>query len=394
MATVVLDIEFEQLPQEITGLERYDQALILLRFRGRPVGQATVPVVHGRLAGAELREAVLESAGWSLWEAWLHDFLEWDKVRLANAVLPTATVAICTRDRPQDVRRCLEALMHLQDDGQELLVVDNCPSTEATRHIVETYPRVRYVREDRPGLDVARNRALHEASHDVVAFTDDDAAPDRGWLRALLRNFDDQCVLCVTGLTMPLELETDAQEWHERYSTFNRGFQRRVFDGTWHNPMAAGHIGAGVNMAVRRSVQDLLGPFDEALDAGTRTRSGGDSEMFSRILSAGYRIVYEPHALSWHRHRRTWRELRRMITGYGIGVYAAWTRSLLIEHETAMWRPAMSWLFRTQLPRLMRALFWQPCGVTFDLTLAELRGCMTGPWAYLSARRQLQKRKI
>ena len=60
MATVVLDIEFEQLPQEITGLDRYDQALILLRFRGRPVGQATVPVVHGRLAGAELREAVLE----------------------------------------------------------------------------------------------------------------------------------------------------------------------------------------------------------------------------------------------------------------------------------------------------------------------------------------------
>jgi glycosyltransferase involved in cell wall biosynthesis len=394
MATVVLDIEFEQLPQEITGLDRYHQGLILLRFRGRPVGQATVPVVQGRIDGAELREAVLESAGWCLWEAWLHDFLQWDKIRLANAVLPTATVAICTRDRPQDVQRCLEALLHLPDDGQELLVVDNCPSTEATRYIVATYPRVRYVREARPGLDVARNRALHEASHDVVAFTDDDAAPDRGWLRALLRNFDDPCVLCVTGLTMPLELETDAQEWHERYSTFNRGFQRRVFDGTWHNPMAAGQIGAGVNMAVRRRVLDLLGPFDEALDAGTRTRSGGDSEMFSRILSAGYRIVYEPQALSWHRHRRTWPELRRMVTGYGTGVYAAWTRSFLIEHETAMWRPAMSWLFRTQLPRLVRALFWQPCGVTFDLTLAELRGCMTGPWAYVSSRRQLQKRKI
>jgi len=393
MATAVLDIEFEQLPHEITGLERYHRALILIRFRGRPVGQTTLPVVRGRIGGAELRDAVIDVAGWLLWEGWLHDFLEWDKIRLANSGLPTATVAICTRDRPQDVHRCLEALMRLPDDGQELLVIDNCPSTEATRRIVETYPRVHYVREDRPGLDVARNRALREARHEVVAFTDDDATPDRGWLRALLRNFEDQLVLCVTGLTMPLELETDAQEWHERYSTFSRGFKRRVFDSTWHNPMAAGHIGAGVNMAVRRSVLDLLGPFDEALDAGTRTLSGGDSEMFSRILSSGYRIVYEPHALSWHRHRRTWRELRQMFYGYGVGVYAAWTRSLLIEHETAMFRPAMSWLFRTQLPRLIRSILRQPCAVTFDLTLAELRGCIAGPWHYLSSRRQLQKRK-
>src|SRR5262249_10176467 len=122
MATVVLDMEFEQLPQEITGLEHYQQALILLRFRERPVGQFTVPVVHGCIGGTELRERVMESAGWGLWEAWLHDLLEWDKVRLAHAVLPTATVAVCTRDRPQDVRRCLEALMQLPDDGQELLV--------------------------------------------------------------------------------------------------------------------------------------------------------------------------------------------------------------------------------------------------------------------------------
>ena len=147
-------------------------------------------------------------------------------------------------------------------------------------------------------------------------------------------------------------------------------------------------------MAVRRSVLDFLGPFDEALDAGTRTRSGGDSEMFSRILSAGYRIVYEPHALSWHRHRRTWRELRRAIYGYGVGVYAAWMRSFLIEHETAMIRPALSWLLRTQLPRLVRSLLWQPCEVTFELTLAELCGCLVGPWAYLSARKQLRKRQV
>jgi cellulose synthase/poly-beta-1,6-N-acetylglucosamine synthase-like glycosyltransferase len=282
MPTPVLDLEFEDLPPGITGIERYHQALLLIRFRGQPVGQTTVPVFNGCISAVDLRHAVVQAGGWPLWEAWLFDRLEWDCVQLAHHPLPSSTVAVCTRDRPDDIRRCLHALMRLHDDGQELLVIDNCPSTDATQQIVSEFARVRYVREPVPGLDVARNRALTEARGDIVAFSDDDAAPDPGWLRALLRNFDDPLVFCVTGLTMPLELETDAQEWHERYSTFGRGFKRRVFERTLVNPMAAGKIGAGVNMAIRRSALQLVGPFDEALDAGTRTRSGGDSEMFSR----------------------------------------------------------------------------------------------------------------
>ena len=392
MATAILDIEFTELPSELTGLGHYGQALILIRYHAKPVGEITLPITDGWISGRDLRDAIIGAVAWPLWESWIHERLGWDETRAAHQTIPSATVAVCTRDRPDDLRRCLDALVLLPDDGQEILIVDNCPSSEATYRIVEAYPRIRYVREDRPGLDFARNRALREATHEVVAFIDDDAAPDRGWLRALLRNFGDRLVLCVTGLTMPLELETDAQEWHERYSKFGRGFKRRVFDSVWHNPMAAGQIGAGVNMALRKCVLEYVGPFDEALDAGTITRSGGDSEMFSRILSAGYRIVYEPQALNWHRHRRSWGELRRMIYGYGVGVYAAWTRSFLVERETAMFRLAMSWLFRTQLPRLFNSIFRWPCAVTFDLSLAELRGCVVGPWNYVTSRRRLHKR--
>ena len=44
-----------------------------------------------------------------------------------------------------------------------------------------------------------------------MAFTDDDAVPESGWLAALAANFADPRVLCVTGLTLPLELETASQ---------------------------------------------------------------------------------------------------------------------------------------------------------------------------------------
>jgi glycosyltransferase involved in cell wall biosynthesis len=392
MPTAVLDLEFAHLPREITGLERYHEAYILIRLQGVPITRITVPVLEGRIDGVELRSAAIQAGGWQLWETWLHQSLEWDQILLAHNPVPLSTIAICTRDRPHDARRCLEALSRLEEDGQELLVIDNCPSTDDTRRVVETFPRVRYVREDIPGLNVARNRALKEAAHDIVVFTDDDAAPDRGWLRALVRNFNDPLVYCVTGLTLPMELETEAQEWHERYSTFSRGFKRRSFERASINPMAAGQIGAGVNMAMRKSAMALVGPFDEALDAGTRTRSGGDSEMFSRLLAAGCRIVYEPRAVSWHRHRRSWTELRKMIHGYGVGVYAAWTRSFLVEHEWSMFRLASRWFFETQLPNLFRSAFWRSSPVHFDLGLLELRGCLAGPWHYLASRAAVRKR--
>jgi hypothetical protein len=68
--------------------------------------------------------------------------------------------------------------------------------------------------------------------------------------------------MCVTGLTMPLELEAKAQEQFESYSTFARGFRRQAFSSAWQNPLAAGNIGSGTNMSVRREILKLFGGFE------------------------------------------------------------------------------------------------------------------------------------
>jgi GT2 family glycosyltransferase len=387
--TAVLDVDLDALPPTIDGLdERYSRALILLRWRGQAVGRIHLPVQDHRIDRDALLAAVRDSIGWDLWLRWGHDRLAWDAGCAAPGESPRATVAICTRDRTADLRRALDALMRLPDRGQELLVVDNHPSTDDTVRLVRRYPAVRYVREDRAGLDAARNRAVREATHDIVAFTDDDAVVEPAWLDGLCRNFADPEVLCVTGLTMPLELETEAQEWFERHSPFGRGFRRIVFDGQHHNPLVVGRVGAGANMALRRQVVDLVGPFDEALDAGTPTQSGGDHEMFTRILAAGYRIAYDPAALSWHRHRRTFDELRQTLYGYGVGVYATWTRHLLVDRDIGVLRLGLAWFRHDQAPALARALLCRPDSLPLSLVLAELRGCLAGPRAYLASRRR------
>jgi len=392
MATAVLNLDFENLPPKINDLEGYVQAFILIHVRKRPVGQVLVPVKNGLIDRIELLEILKEKCGWSLCEQILHDYLGWETVEVPHP-LPQATVAVITRDRPKDLTRCLNALLKIPDEGQEYLVVDNCPATDETKRVVDNYGgRVRYVREDRPGASAARNRALREARYEIVAFCDDDAAPDPAWLRSLLRNFSDPLVLCVTGLTMPLELKTKAQRWFEIYTPLGRGFSRKVFDFDGHDSLDVAPVGVSANMALRRSIIDHVGLFDEALGPGTPTRAGEDYELFSRILTSGYRIVYDPAALSWHRHRHTWQELRQAVFGYGVAVYAFWTRALIVEKELRVLRLAWFWLTRKQLPNLIRSLLRRKNRAPLDLLLVELCGCTLGPWAYIFSRQRINQR--
>lgn len=389
MATAVLDIELSTLPRTFPVSARYAEALLLLRMHGRPVGAVRMPVIQNQVhLPVNFIDTLSPGIRYAIGEKALHHKLGFDERKIPEYRPPRATVAVCTRDRTEDLKKCLDALVKLPDRGQEIIVVDNAPSTPDTKNLVAEYPGVRYVLEEKKGLNNARNRAMEEASHEVVAFTDDDAVPEPDWLDHLLQNFGQPQVMAVTGLTMPLELETPAQEMFEKYSPFNKGFNRRVFSAASMNPLATGRVGAGANMALRKKLLQLVGPFDPALDAGTATQSGGDHEYFACILAHGYKIVYDPSALSWHRHRRTWPELVQTIHGYGVGVYALLTRHLIKNGEWSVLKVAWLWLIKDQLPNLVRSMLKRPGAYPLQLIWAELTGCLRGPFAYLSATRK------
>jgi len=232
---------------------------------------------------------------------------------------------------------------------------------------------------------------MQSASGEIVVFIDDDAVPDANWLREHRRAFRNSLTMASMGLTLPLELETEAQEQFEAFSSFSRGLMPRSFQSRYMHPLFVGHAGAGVNMALCREAVPLLGPFDEALDAGTPTHSGGECEFLSRVLAHHYRIEYTPSALNWHRHRRSIPELRRTIFGYGVGVYAFWTARVLADHEWSALLLAGKWFLFDQLPRFVRSLTRRPGAAPWPLPWDELRGSVLGPWSYWRSRRQAQK---
>ena len=387
--TRVGEIELTDGIHPLPGCEGYAAARLLVRLRGRPVGWLIVPTRGAPvLSELELRLRVGEELGWGLVAAALGRALTPARQPSRTAI----SVVVCTRDRPALLRRCLRSLLELDGDEHEIVVVDNAPSSEATARLAATFP-VRYVREDRPGLDWARNRGLAEARHSLVAYTDDDAVVDPGWLHALRLAFDDPDVAGVTGLVAPLELESEAQNWFElRYGGMGKGLVPRSFVPGTLSPeelLAVHHAGVGANMAFRRQVLEGLGGFDTALDVGTPAQGGGDLDLFHRLLAAGHLLRYAPDALVWHQHRRTmpelWRQLYQDGRAFGVYLLRRWRsadvpRRDVLRFTLRRWVP---WLVgRCVLGLLGRGALPQP------LLYAGLRGALAAPRAYLRTYRR------
>jgi GT2 family glycosyltransferase/SAM-dependent methyltransferase len=240
----------------------------------------------------------------------------------------SVTLAICTRERPIALERCLRSITEAIQAPDEVLVVDNAPHTATTRDVLRAFPAFRYLPEPRPGLSSARNAAVREATGDLLAFVDDDVVVHPLWLAPLRRAFADPDVMAATGLVLPAELETEAQVAFETiHGGLGLGFERARYDrgflrATVAYGMPVWKIGAGANMAIRRAAFDLVGEFDERLGAGAAGCSE-DSEFWYRLIAEGWACRYEPDSVVFHHHRRETAALTGQIHDYVRGHVAA-----------------------------------------------------------------------
>ncbi|MFE0651252.1 glycosyltransferase [Streptomyces sp. NPDC059534] len=346
----------------------------LVRLRGRPAATVVGTVAEGEdpaevlaaLAGRRLAQAGPRTDAERLAAA--RPLARPDLLARARRGLapPRASVVVATRERPGQLARALDSLLAQDHPDHELIVVDNAPRTTDTHDLVtgKYADRVRYVREDTPGLAVAHNTGLAAADGTVVAFTDDDVIADPHWLTALTEPFAaDPGLGCVTGLILPARLRTPAQILLESHGGFAKGFAPRVYDPAEPPadeplfPFTAGSFGSGANMAFRTAALREAGGFDPATGTGTAARGGDDLYAFVAVLSAGFRLRYTAEALVWHHHRDTWQDLRNQAYGYGAGLTAYLTATLV------------------RRPRLLPALLARvPRGLAHARTITARRG--------------------
>ncbi|WP_137725047.1 glycosyltransferase family 2 protein [Prescottella subtropica] len=285
-------------------------------------------------------------------EADVHDgYVSVDDVRAGLGELPPVTetdsaarpvsIVICTMNRPDHLREVLGSLRYLDYPEYEVIVVDNDPSSGLTPPVVAEFDGMRIVDAPERGLSKARNVGLGAATHDLVAFTDDDVVIDHRWLHRLNEGFDASTdVVLVSGLVPTGELSTPAQAYFDRRVSWSKNLGRATYSMATPPaedplfPFQVGRFGTGANFAVRRREIVELGGFDEGLGVGSPAGGGEDIEMFVRVLLAGRSLVVEPAAVVWHRHRVDSTGLAKQIRDYGIGL-GAWLTMLAVRPRTA-----------------------------------------------------------
>lgn len=387
MLTKVLEVELTEAIEEISLDDKYLRCRILVRHDKVPLGWITFSTKNKKtFSGDDLTEIIKKQLGQSIVNHFLNKNIQSDPGSVVSAPV---SVVVCTRNRTDYLKHCLQALLQLNYPVFEIIVVDNAPVDDETKNMVASLP-VLYVREDRPGLDWARNRGIKEAKYSLVAFTDDDAKVDAFWLYAINQAFLNPSIMAVSGLVAPAELETSAQHIFELgYGGMGHGYSRKYFSRKQisnQRLLQASSFGIGANMAFRKEVFEKVGYFDVAFDVGTPTNGGGDVEMFFRLVNSGYTMQYEPSMLIWHTHRRDMKALEKQIrdNGRSIGCFLThlyWYKQ--VRRITILKFFLVSWLWKWNLKNFIKPRKHLPR----RFSLFELQGLITSPFAYRASRK-------
>jgi glycosyltransferase involved in cell wall biosynthesis len=219
------------------------------------------------------------------------------------------------------------------DDSWEIVLVDD-GSDDGTADLARAVgsQRLRVIEGAGEGAGAARNRGVAEATADLIAFTDSDCAPTRGWLAAGVAAMDGVDV--VQGRVAPDPAATLGPFDRTLWVDSERGFYETA------------------NLFVRRELFERVGGFEEWLRIGGRPFAE-DLWFGWRCVRAGARTRFVPEALVHH------------------AVFPRGPAGFIEERRRLAYFPAVARRvpeFRTRM--MYRRAFLSPRSAAFDAALA------------------------
>jgi GT2 family glycosyltransferase len=219
------------------------------------------------------------------------------------------------------VRALIDSVLEGDEVPTEIVVLDqsNKPDLELAEKSTDRCTIAHHPLSSR-GLSAARNAGLRLARTAVIVLTDDDTIATATWYRALVsRLVSAGPRTVVTGRVLPTapevaggfapSLKTDVEEF--------------VYEGRVNEDVLYPN-----NMALFREAFEEVGIFDERLGAGTHFPGAEDNDFCHRLLELGYRIIYEPKAVLYHRAWRSPDDYLRMSWRYARGQGAFYGKHL------------------------------------------------------------------
>jgi len=236
------------------------------------------------------------------------------------------SVVIPTRDRPELLRRCLEAIATGTEASYEVVVVND----GGGEVVLPSDVSGRVVESGGNGPAHARNCGIRSARGDIVVFTDDDTIPHPGWIDVAVGVLS--CSPTLVGVEGPVEC---------------RDFDA-LYEHSVRNRVGGAHLTC--NIAYRRAALEQVGGFDESFPAPHCE----DRDLGARVQRIGAIGFVETMSVEHPPRPIGWLDLAR--------------RARLLESEWLLYRkhPGMApprWSVRWA-PLMRIARRWQRLAVT------------------------------
>lgn len=206
----------------------------------------------------------------------------------------------------------IEAIRHLGEldwpaERLEIVVIENASGDDSAERIRAAAPHVTLF-ESKKNLGFAGgcNLGAKKSKGQILAFLNNDAKPDTAWVREAVRRFDESSRV---GAVASRVLDWDGKNVDfigAGLTWFGMGYKPHAGLAIPDKPDLPHDVlfGTGSAMFVRRDVFEELGGFDERYFMFFE-----DVDLGWRLNLKGYRYVYEPASLAFHKHHASMEKL-------------------------------------------------------------------------------------
>lgn len=188
-------------------------------------------------------------------------------------------------------------------------------------------------------VSLARNQACEKADGKILMFLDDDVEVRHGCFEELLAPFQDPQVGVVGGVNLPfegisLEEKVGASLLASPFTMFRSAARYGPRGGLRETDES--EI-VGCVMAVRSLAFHQAGGFPKDIIPCE------ENVLINRIQALGWKVIYTPFAVVYHRRPKVFRQYARTVFHYGKG------KGMMMRKHAGgprmLWRPNRSWLY-------------------------------------------------
>lgn len=218
----------------------------------------------------------------------------------AQKPAPRASVIVVNHNGGEYLRQCLESLGPVCHHTDEIILVDNASTDGSVSGVPQAFPDVRLIRSPvNLGFGGGNNLGVRWASGDYLAFLNPDTVVTPGWLTALVEALEaDPTIGLATSQILlmgdPERINACGNDIHCTGLTLCRGMG---LDHTTMPDSTEVSAVSGAAFLIRREVFESLGGFDEPFFLYME-----DTDLSLRARLAGYRCVYVPTSVVYHRY--------------------------------------------------------------------------------------------